>query len=200
VKKTTAAVLLSGGIDSAVASALAVERYGPRQVTLVICNYGQLAEAEEFTAATKISDHLGAKLEYLPCPLPDQPRSSITGAAGSLQGPDTIVAGRNAAMIEQASHFGTEVWIGAHAGDREVYADCRPEFFRLFPFPVVAPFVYLSKLDIYFIGARMQVPLWDTWSCYKPHSPGVSCDKCGACCERREAKDAFAMMIGGFPR
>jgi 7-cyano-7-deazaguanine synthase len=86
---------------------------------------------------------------------------------------------------------------GMHAGDHFVYPDCRPAFIDSFDAAmalgnegfwegeVIAPFVMMTKSTIVKFGKQLQVPLEETWSCYK--GGRYHCGKCGTCVERKEA-------------
>jgi 7-cyano-7-deazaguanine synthase len=116
----------------------------------------------------------------------------------------TVVPNRNAIMLaiaygvavaEQAHIVAT----GVHAGDHFIYPDCRPEFIYAFnqmqrlavagfghpELKLYAPFSQIGKHDIVTIGAKLEVPYQNTWSCYKGGE--VHCGTCGTCVERREA-------------
>lgn len=119
----------------------------------------------------------------------------------------TVVPNRNMMMISiagaiaVAEHANT-VLIGVHAGDHFIYPDCRPDFIHsaeaaLFfgnegfgsfvqEMPTVwAPFIGNTKTDIGNLAYEMNVPITDTWSCYK--GGDKHCGKCGTCVERKEA-------------
>lgn len=116
----------------------------------------------------------------------------------------TIVPNRNAIMLSVAYGVAVAqdaelVAIGVHAGDHFIYPDCRPAFIASFDamqrvavegcghpdLRLHAPFVALGKHDIVTIGARLQVPFEQTWSCYE--GGDLHCGRCGTCVERRES-------------
>lgn len=114
----------------------------------------------------------------------------------------TVVPNRNAIMLTiaygiAASRAATHVATAVHGGDHFIYPDCRPDFidafatmqnFALDGVADIAPYTpYLNKTkaDIAAEGARLGVPIIDTWSCYK--GGDVHCGRCGTCVERREA-------------
>lgn len=114
------------------------------------------------------------------------------------------------AVNEGAEYVAT----GVHSGDHFIYPDCRPAFieaankaltianegFGAFadevryqaslgdrePF-VFAPYLFWSKSDIAYKALMLNVPLAETWSCYKGEE--VHCGRCGTCVERLEAID-----------
>lgn len=114
----------------------------------------------------------------------------------------TVVPNRNMLMLAVAlawaisSECGTVAY-AAHAGDHEVYPDCRPEFVQALaetaglchyePIELRAPFLHLTKVDIVRLGARLGVPYDLTWSCYRGEE--LHCGSCGTC---RERANAFA--------
>ena len=116
----------------------------------------------------------------------------------------TVVPNRNAIMLAIA--YGVAVARGArivsaavHAGDHYVYPDCRPKFIDAFDqmqryavegfgdpdLRLHAPFVHKTKAQIAEIGAALNVPYEDTWSCYEGGE--LHCGRCGTCNERKEA-------------
>ena len=116
----------------------------------------------------------------------------------------TVVPNRNAIMLSIA--YGVAVARGAqfvatavHAGDHYVYPDCRPEFIEAFDamekravegfgdpgLHLYTPFVQKTKAQIVEVGASLDVPYEDTWSCYEGGE--VHCGLCGTCIERKEA-------------
>jgi 7-cyano-7-deazaguanine synthase len=109
-----------------------------------------------------------------------------------------------------------------HAGDHAIYPDCRPKFFAPFSWalhranegfgnlqepimgaefdgvhgPIWTPYIYMSKTDIAENALQLDVPLQDTWSCYKGGEK--HCGKCGTCVERLEAiSEAIARLDNG---
>jgi 7-cyano-7-deazaguanine synthase len=118
----------------------------------------------------------------------------------------TVVPNRNMIMLSMASAVAVSrkaagVAIGVHAGDHAVYPDCRPSFIEdseyaimsgnegfIDPnFRLMAPYVHKTKEWIAYRALELNVPLHETWSCYKGDS--WHCGKCGTCVERLEAID-----------
>jgi 7-cyano-7-deazaguanine synthase len=116
----------------------------------------------------------------------------------------TVVPNRNAIMLSIATGVavarGAEfVAAGMHAGDHFIYPDCRPPFINAFSsamrlgnegfahndFRVWAPFIKMTKAEIVKVGAQLNVPFEQTWSCYKGNEH--HCGTCGTCNERIEA-------------
>lgn len=116
----------------------------------------------------------------------------------------TVVPNRNAILLDLAvggaiAAGADSVAFAAHAGDRAVYPDCRPEFVDAYAamvavandgflpagFTVLAPFIAWSKAQIVALGAALSVPFGQTWSCYRGGQR--HCGTCGTCVERREA-------------
>lgn len=122
----------------------------------------------------------------------------------------TVVPNRNAIMLSIA--YGVAVARGAelvafaaHSGDHTIYPDCRPGFVDALnhalqlgnlwatPLPrIEGPFLYYSKANIVSAAARLNVPIEETWSCYK--GGDIHCGTCGTCTERREAFELAAVF------
>lgn len=114
----------------------------------------------------------------------------------------TVVPNRNMLMLAVALAWAISsecdtVAYAAHAGDHEVYPDCRPEFVQALartaglchyePIELMAPFLHLTKIDIVRLGTRLSVPYDLTWSCYRGEE--LHCGRCGTCMERSRAFD-----------
>jgi len=211
-------VLLSGGMDSAVAAAWA-RAQGP-WVALSV-DYGQGA-AVELEAAGRVAAALGAAARLvLSIDLRAVGGSALTGdgeiprdGAGEGEIPATYVPARNtillglALAVAEARGAGAIV-IGANAVDYSGYPDCRPAFLDAFgkvaetgtkagvegraP-AVLAPLLELSKARIIELGVRLAVPFESTVSCYDPDAEGRACGRCDSCRLRR---DGFA--AAGIP-
>ncbi len=201
-------MLLSGGMDSA--TALAVARQHFRRVDCLTVAYGQrhwkeIGSARRLAAHFHISHH-----EVLELPLGPLLRSALTDRrrplprahAGRAPGriPSTYVPARNTILLSIALGYAESVgaraiYIGANAIDYSGYPDCRPEYFRAFEHlarlatragvergrevTIEAPLLRLSKADIVRLGGRLHVPWELTWSCYVGgHRPCGRCDSC----------------------
>ena len=202
-------VLVSGGMDSAVLLAKVVTEQGQANVGAITFDYGQ-RHNREVGHAVKIVNAYG--LWHTIVQLPDHVfgKSSLTGGKDAITVPHghfedpaqsaTVVPCRNLVFLSiaaaKAQDWGARrVWFAAHAGDRAIYLDCRPEFIDVvnacFAAAVVeatvcAPFLGMSKRDIVRMGRSLPVPqflmfAW-TWSCYEGGEQ--PCGKCGACMER----------------
>lgn len=146
-----AVVLLSGGMDSCVCTAIARERRGAGNLALLHAMYGQRTEARERKSFEDIANFYGVrerlvvKLEHFRAiggsaltdgriPVPEN--ELATGeAAGDI--PVTYVPFRNAHFLSVAVSWAeaigaSAVYIGAVAEDSSGYPDCRPEYYRVF--------------------------------------------------------------------
>lgn len=147
-----AVVLLSGGMDSCVSAAIAVEAHGARNIALLHASYGQRTQQRERRSFEDIADfyaikqRLIADLSYFRSiggsALTDAniavPANGLdsTGAHGSSI-PVTYVPFRNAHFlsigVSWAEAIGAgAIYIGAVAEDSSGYPDCRPEYYRAF--------------------------------------------------------------------
>lgn len=147
-----AVVLLSGGMDSCVSAAIAVEAHGARNIALLHASYGQRTQQRERRSFEDIADfyaikkRLIADLSYFRSiggsaltdaniAVPSNELDS-TGAHGSSV-PVTYVPFRNAHFlsigVSWAEAIGAgAIYIGAVAEDSSGYPDCRPEYYRAF--------------------------------------------------------------------
>lgn len=147
-----AVVLLSGGMDSCVCTAIAIERHGAGNVALLHASYGQRTEARERRAFQEIAAHYGVKDKLLVTldhfraiggsALTDQkiavPENELgaPGTGGSAI-PVTYVPFRNAHFLSVAVSWAEvlgagAIYIGAVAEDSSGYPDCRPEYYQVF--------------------------------------------------------------------
>jgi 7-cyano-7-deazaguanine synthase len=112
----------------------------------------------------------------------------------------TVVPNRNMILLSVAAGWAISsefdrLAYAAHSGDHAIYPDCRTEFadaldsaIRLADWREVSlyrPFVDHTKADVVTLGAELNVPFENTWSCYK--GLDLHCGRCGTCVERREA-------------
>ena len=114
----------------------------------------------------------------------------------------TVVPNRNAIMLTIAYGIASAqnldaVATAVHGGDHYIYPDCRPEFIKSFEemqnhaleglsnIKLYTPFLETDKTEIARQAAELNVPIEDTWSCYK--GGDIHCGRCGTCVERIEA-------------
>jgi 7-cyano-7-deazaguanine synthase len=147
-----AVVLLSGGMDSCVSTAIARERHGARNIALLHAGYGQRTQRRERQAFEEIADfysvseRLVVQLDHFRAiggsALTDEkiavPENELgaPGPHGSAI-PVTYVPFRNAHFLSVAVSWAEAIgagaiYIGAVAEDSSGYPDCRPEYYRVF--------------------------------------------------------------------
>ena len=205
-----AVVLLSGGLDSATALAIARAR-GDACHTLAI-DYGQRHRAE-LEAARRVSAALGAvEHRELRVGIGELGGSALTdpriavperGGAGI---PVTYVPARNTVFLSLALAWAEvlgadKIVIGVNAIDFSGYPDCRPEFVAAFEklarlatkrgveghvLTIDAPLVALTKAEIIRRGVELGVDYSITVSCYSADEAGRACGRCDSCRLRRE--------------
>ncbi len=200
-----AVVLVSGGLDSMVAAALAKEA-GYRLLALSV-DYNQRHQVE-LAAARRIAHELGVERHIvLPMDLALFGGSALTAdidvpKRGVEPGiPVTYVPARNTIFLSLALGWAEaagarDLFIGVNALDYSGYPDCRPEFIAGFehladlatkagvegePFKIHAPLQHMTKADIAKEAARLGLDAGLSWSCYDPAPGGVHCGLCDSC-------------------
>jgi 7-cyano-7-deazaguanine synthase len=147
-----AVVLLSGGMDSCVSTAIARERHGAGNIAVLHAGYGQRTQGRERRAFEEIADFYGVRerlvvqLDHFRATggsaLTDKtisvPENELgaPGPRGSAI-PVTYVPFRNAHFLSVAVSWAEAIgagpiYIGAVAEDSSGYPDCRPEYYRVF--------------------------------------------------------------------
>jgi 7-cyano-7-deazaguanine synthase len=207
---STAAVLLSGGMDSATAAGWA--RAAGFTVAALSVDYGQrhraeLAAARAVAAQLAIRDHriVAVDLRAIGGSALTAEIAVPKDGAGGGPVPVTYVPARNTVMLALLTGLAETIGardlvIGANVLDYSGYPDCRPEFLRAFAeaarlgtragaegarFAVHAPLLRLTKAGIVRLAAELGVDLGLTLSCYDPPAPRVHCGRCDACRLRR---------------
>ena len=210
-----AVVLLSGGLDST--TALAVARAQGFAVHALSVDYGQrhrveLERADRVAKALGAVEHRTVRLDLraiggsaLTAAI-DVPkgRSAVEMAHGI---PVTYVPARNTLLLGLALGYAETVgafdlFIGANVLDYSGYPDCRPEFLAAFErladlatkagvegagrFRVHAPLLKMTKADIIREGTRLGVDYSQTLSCYDPDASGIACGTCDSCLLRKK--------------
>ncbi len=147
-----AVVLLSGGMDSCVCTAIAIDTHGAENVALLHAGYGQRTQQRERQAFESIADFYriaqrlvvqldhfkaigGSALTDANIAVPENQHATI--ATSSTEIPVTYVPFRNAHFLSVAVSWAEVIsaryiYIGAVAEDSSGYPDCRPEYYRVF--------------------------------------------------------------------
>jgi 7-cyano-7-deazaguanine synthase len=202
-----AVVLLSGGLDSYTAAAIArAQRFALFALTI---HYGQ-RHAREVEAARVVARALGAERHLeLEVDLRAIGGSSLTSDAAvprerdleSAEIPSTYVPARNTIFLSLALGWAEvldarDIVIGVNALDYSGYPDCRPEFIGAFErlanlatkagvegasFRVHTPLLTLGKADIIRRGLELGLDYGLTHSCYDPSPDGRPCGACDSC-------------------
>ena len=206
--KSSAVVLLSGGMDSCVCAALAVRDY---EAAALHVSYGQRTEARELESFHAICERLGITrrltvrneaLELIGgSALTDKRIAVPESHAIGRDIPVTYVPFRNAhflaAAVSWAEVLGaTKIYIGAVEQDSSGYPDCRPAYYEAFNrvidagtklggIKVVTPLIAMRKAEIVKLGLELGAPLDLTWSCYSREDR--ACGVCDSCVLRLRA-------------
>jgi 7-cyano-7-deazaguanine synthase len=199
-------VLLSGGMDSCVSTAIARQTH---RLALLHASYGQRTERRERQAFEEIADFYdvrerlvvrfdafaqigGSALTDARIGVPES-GEALAPHAGV---PITYVPFRNAHFLSAAVSWGevigaTAIFVGAVSEDSSGYPDCRPEYYRAFEelirvgtrpethMNIATPVIAMKKSEIIRRGSELGAPLNRTWSCYQfdDEACGI-CDSC----------------------
>jgi 7-cyano-7-deazaguanine synthase len=205
-----AIVLLSGGLDSA--TALAIARSDGFAAHALSFRYGQRHQIE-LESATRIANALGV-VEHaivdidlrrfggsaLTADIP-VPKGRSTQAIGEGI-PATYVPARNTVFLAFAlawaeTLYAEDIFIGVNVQDYSGYPDCRPAFIHAFErmanlataagiegrqrLKIHAPLMSLTKAEIIARGIGLGVDYGLTSSCYDPGTDGRPCGQCDSC-------------------
>jgi len=211
-----AVVLLSGGLDSA--TALAIARAEGFTCHALSVSYGQRHVAE-LNAAKRIAEHAGVPHQVMSVSLDAIGGSALTDRGIAVPEsptsgiPSTYVPARNTLFLSLALGWAEvlgarDLFIGVNAVDYSGYPDCRPEFVTAFEqlanlatkagvegarFRVHTPLIQLTKAQIIQRGAELGVDFAETVSCYQADDAGRACGKCDSCRIRRDGFSAASV-------
>lgn len=210
LKRQTAVIAVSGGMDSCLTAAIANLEYN---LAFAHINYGQRTEKRELKSFNDIADHYRVKerliIDYTH--LAKIGGSSLTDknievTKADLENksiPSSYVPFRNANILSACVSWAEvlnakAVFIGAVYEDSSGYPDCRPDFFSAFEkmvdlgtkpetkIKIVTPIINFTKAEIVKKGIELDAPLHLTWSCYQNED-----EACGIC-------DSCALRLRGF--
>ncbi|MEO6694057.1 MAG: 7-cyano-7-deazaguanine synthase QueC [Ignavibacteria bacterium] len=202
-KSSKAIVLVSGGMDSALTSAIAGKKH---ELNFLHVNYGQRTQKRELKAFNDIAEYYGVKSKLVVdiSYLSDIGGSSLTDMKLKVEKanlknkkiPTSYVPFRNANILSIAVSWAeiikaAKIFIGAVEEDSSGYPDCRKDFFDAynkmiskgtkpgFEIKIETPIIDLLKKEIVLRSVQMNVPIHLTWSCYKENK--IACGECDSC-------------------
>jgi len=222
-EQAKAVVLLSGGLDSTTALAIATDQ-GYRCHALTV-RYGQLHEVE-LAAARNVAAQFGAMHRTVDLDLRSLAVSALTddsidvpkdrsmddiGAEGDV--PVTYVPARNTVLLSLALAWAetvgaADIFVGVNVLDASGYPDCRPAFVDAFEtlanlatragvqgqrISIHAPLIKWTKAEIIRRGMELGVDYSVTHSCYDPGDDDGACGRCDACQLRRKGFEDAAI-------
>ena len=202
-------MLLSGGLDSATALAMAVA--AGHNVHAMSFDYGQrhaseLMAAQRVAERSRVAEHRVIEVDLRAFGASALTEDSIAVPEAPSQGvPVTYVPARNTVFLAYALAWAevlpaTAIYLGVNAVDYSGYPDCRPEFVAAFQKladlatkagvegigpRIEAPLIHLSKADIIRKGCELGVDYSLTISCYQADQTGHACGVCDSCRIRR---------------
>jgi 7-cyano-7-deazaguanine synthase len=203
-----AAVLCSGGLDSAVLLADVARRAAGSPVLPIYVSVGLAWEPEEIAMIDRLlvtPPFRGvlpvARLRFDMRDVYPPTHWAVRGEPPGFDTPDEDVylEGRNIVLLTKAGVFMTRtgltrLYIGPLAGNP--FPDATPEFFTTMAralslglataVEIAAPFAAMHKAEVIGLGRTLGVPLELTLSCMQP-AGGRHCGRCSKCRERRDA-------------
>ena len=214
-----AIVLLSGGLDSAVA--IYLDKSKGYEVYALSFSYGQ-KHTKELECAKNLAKKVGAKEHKIVnlalnswggCSLTDDSMEVKTGDAERSDIPDTYVPARNMVFLSVAASYAEavkaqDIFIGVSQVDYSGYVDCRQEFIEAMekainqgtelaveqkkPIMIHAPFINMTKAEEIKMGIELGLDFADTWTCYKGGEK--PCGECDSCLLRLKAFEEAGMI------
>jgi 7-cyano-7-deazaguanine synthase len=204
-----AVVLVSGGLDSA--TALAIAQQEGFEAGAITFRYGQrhgveLEAAKEVIAAAGVTDHVEIEIDLrriggsaLTADIDVPKARDIAEMSDGI--PVTYVPARNTVFLSFALAWAEvleadHIFIGVNALDYSGYPDCRPEYVAAYEemanlatkrgvegerLTIHTPLIDLTKAQIISKGIELGVDYGLTRSCYDPTPEGAACGECDSC-------------------
>ena len=211
----SAVVLLSGGLDSS--TALAIARAEGFESYAMSFRYGQ-RHVVELESAQQVATSLGARAHVvvdldlrkfggsaLTAEIEVPKNRGVTDMSNGI--PVTYVPARNTIFLSFALAWAetlgaNDIFIGVNALDYSGYPDCRPEYISAYErmanlatkagvegtqcLKIHAPLIRLTKAQIIRRGVELGVDYALTSSCYDPSVHGAPCGRCDSCILRQK--------------
>lgn len=206
----SAVVLLSGGLDSATALAVA-KRDGFTPYALSV-TYGQRHSVELDCArrageSAGVGGHIFSEVDLrifggsaLTADV-EVPKHNSVSELDESSVPITYVPARNTIFLSLALAYAetlgaSDIYAGMNALDYSGYPDCRPEYIAAYenmarlatvagisgaPLHIHTPLIQLTKAQIITLGTELGVDYSLTSSCYDPQPGPVACGHCDSC-------------------
>jgi 7-cyano-7-deazaguanine synthase len=205
-----AVVLLSGGLDST--TALAIARHEGYEACALSFRYGQrhefeLQAARRIAAMFNVRHHVITTIDLrtfggsaLTSEMPVPKGRSVDQMTADI--PVTYVPARNTIFLSFALAWAevlaaNDIFIGVNALDYSGYPDCRPEYIAAYEqmanlatkagvegrqrLTIHTPLIALTKGQIIRRGLDLGVNYSFTSTCYDPSESGEGCGECDAC-------------------
>ena len=208
-----AVVLLSGGLDSA--TAMAIARSEGFEVYAMSFRYGQRHAVELDCAAEQAEraalEHRVVEIDLrafggsaLTADIDVPKHESVTELTEEI--PVTYVPARNTVFLSYALAWAevlgaNDIFVGVNALDYSGYPDCRPEFISAYEkmanlatvagvkgqkLTIHTPLINLTKAETIKLGLELGVDYAKTTSCYDPAPDGRACGHCDSCLLRKK--------------
>jgi len=206
-----AVILLSGGMDSLVTTAIAKQEND--ELYFLHANYGQKTQVKEQECFDNLIDYyqpkgiLNVDLSYLKqiggtSLIDKNVQIKDYDATNAHLVPDTYVPFRNGNLIVIASSWAEvigaqRIYIGAVEEDSSGYPDCRESFYKAINkaidlgtkddtmIQIKTPVIHKTKAEIVKLGKELNAPFEYSWSCYRNND--VACGTCDSCHLRLKA-------------
>lgn len=209
-EKKRAVVLMSGGIDST--TALAIAQNQSFEVYAITFRYGQrhVCEIQAAAAIAKrmaVAGHVVVDFDLrvfggsaLTADMTVPTDRTLEDMGHGI--PVTYVPARNTIFLSFALAYAEtltsqDIFIGVNALDYSGYPDCRPEYIAAYQqmanlataagvdgkhnLTIHTPLIHLTKAEIIQQGAALGVDYGQTHNCYNPSSYGAACGRCDSC-------------------
>jgi 7-cyano-7-deazaguanine synthase len=203
-----AVMLLSGGLDSS--TALAIAHAQGFELHTLSFDYGQRHQREVEAAAAIAQYYHALQQKRVTIDLRIFGGSALTSDIPVPHGrsidemskeiPITYVPARNTVFLSFALAYAEvagadDIFLGINAIDYSGYPDCRPEYLEAYEhmanlatkattqdghkFHIHAPLMYMDKAEIIRKGTELGVPYALSWSCYEGDE--LACGTCDSC-------------------